>query len=818
MARPKRNARKPTVPKEATPSRGAGFSFSARWAAALLGLLVIIFFHQLVFGGKTFVSPDAEGPVGFVRVGEQSLYRDRVYPLWNPYVFLGMPSFASGAYNPLIYPPDWPLALVQKVLPLPELTWMLLYYFLGGWFLYLLARDWGARREGALIGGAFFIFVPNLVAVGSHGHGSQLVNSAYLPLMLWLSARWIRTGRLAVLAALALAGGFQMLRGHVQICYYTWLAIALYLLVEAVAVARRGALSAWLPRAAAIAGAMALAFGLAAFYNLPLRDYARHSIRGGGPDGGVGMDYATGWSLAPFELPSVVLPGWVGFGGETYWGAMPFTDYPNAYVGIVAAVFLLPAFLANGAPRVFALAMAALALMISFGKHFPLYGLLYDHLPLFNKFRIPVMVILLFHTATALGAAWGWSRVIEEAEQKPARAGPVVRLTLAAAVVIALVFAIGVLGQEMWRESYVRHVTASLGARSAELLQQSGIHVVSDLAAKTHREFVAGIGRACLLGLLAAGVVLAAVRRWAPPPVTSLAALALLLVDLWAIGGRLMTPAIGPKVDRPLDAGRDDVVEFLEKAGPPGSFRIFPLIEFRSNKYAGFAIASAGGYHAAKPRRVQDLIERQMIVNFMWSRLLNIRYWVSDGHIQNGPSYFREVYNGSQVVYENLAALPRATLVGKYRVVTPDSAIVDTIGSGAVDPAEVAFFDHDPGLTLGSVEGAQARIVSYRLNDVTVETESPGPALLRLADTWHPDWEATVDGKPVEILRADYLLRAVPVPAGKHRVEFHFRPRSMRQGLLVSLASLVVILGLFAVDFVRRRRARPPAAPAGETA
>src|SRR5438876_10341024 len=112
------------------------------WAAVILAVLVALFFHEVLFSGKTFVSPDTTAPAGFVRVGEQSLWHDHVYPLWNPYVFLGMPSFASGAYNPLIYPPDWPLALVQKVIPLPDMTWLLIYYLLGGWFFFLLAREW----------------------------------------------------------------------------------------------------------------------------------------------------------------------------------------------------------------------------------------------------------------------------------------------------------------------------------------------------------------------------------------------------------------------------------------------------------------------------------------------------------------------------------------------------------------------------------------------------------------------------------------------------------------------------------------------------
>src|SRR6185436_12993690 len=225
---PDRMAEKKGARREASRAPGKLRPLTTGWAAAVLGLLVIVFFHEVSLQGKTFVSPDATAPAGFARIGEQSLYHDHVYPLWNPFVFLGMPSFASGTYNPLIYPPDWPLALLQKVVPLPDMTWMLLYYFLGGLALYLLAREWGARPEGALIGAVAFVFAPNLVAVGSHGHGSQLVDSAYLPLMLWLATRWMRGGRLSDLGWLALAGGFQMLRGHAQIAFYTWLAVGLY--------------------------------------------------------------------------------------------------------------------------------------------------------------------------------------------------------------------------------------------------------------------------------------------------------------------------------------------------------------------------------------------------------------------------------------------------------------------------------------------------------------------------------------------------------------------------------------------------------------
>jgi len=819
----RREAQKPSRPAARKAPRP--FTLSARWAALVLGLLTVLFFHQLVIGGKTFVSPDTSAPAGFVRMGEQSLYQDHVYPLWNPFVFLGMPSFASGTYNPLIYPPDWPLALLNKVVPLPDMTWMILYYFLGALFLFLLARELGAHPEGALLAAASFMFAPNLVAVGSGGHGSQLVDSAYLPLMLWLAVRWLKRGGLHHLAWLALAGGFQLLRGHVQICFYTWLAIALYVVVEWVAAVatRRADLLPLTGRAAALGVAAGLAFGLAGFYNLPLQDYARWSIRGGSEGGGVGMSYATAWSLAPYELPSVLIPWWVGFGGRTYWGGMPFTDYPNAYLGVVAVLLAVPAFLANGAPRIFALLTATLALIIAFGSHSPLYGFLYDHLPLFNKFRVPVMILILFQLAMALGLAWGWSAIlpggVSRAGEPRARAQRVGRLLIVLAGLLALVLVAGVMGQGAWRSAYVALAT-SLKTGMQQGTPQGALAFTPATAEFVWQKLVSNLGRACLLGLLAIGVAWFARRGKIPAPLASAGVLLLLLIELWPVSAQVMGTFVGDVTERNLEAGRDEVVEFLEKRGPPGTFRILPdPREFQSNRFAGFGIASLGGMHAAKPRLVQDLFDRRLKENLGWLRLLNVAYIVQYGTLPEPSPYLAVVYRrgvalpgarpaGEDSAYvsvtANLVALPRATLVGSYAVVQPAEAILDSVRLATREMGDFTYLEQDPHLQLGPVAGGQVRIASYRLNDVTIDVETPGPALLRLADEWYPDWTARVDGRPTPVLRADYLLRAVQVPAGRHQVVFRFESPAVRRGLLVSLISLVVVLAGFAASWWMR--------------
>jgi hypothetical protein len=277
-------------------------------------------------------------------------------------------------------------------------------------------------------------------------------------------------------------------------------------------------------------------------------------------------------------------------------------------------------------------------------------------------------------------------------------------------------------------------------------------------------------------------------------------------------GAQLGLPIhLGARLD--LEVGRNDTVRWLEQAGPPGTFRILPIDEWQSNRFAGFGIASLGGYHAAKPRLVQDLLDRQVQGFFRWQRLLNLRFILIQRMYQELPDYLQTAYEGqTNIVLENMLALPRATVVGAYEVVQPDTAIIDSITFGRTDVADITYLAEDPQLELGPVDGATAQIVSYRLNDVTVRVDTPGPALLRLADLWYPDWKATVDGAPAPVLRADYALRAVPVPAGTHEVVFRYESSAVRNGLTLSIVSLLLILALIGAGIWQARRDRTTAA------
>ncbi|MEO6462025.1 MAG: hypothetical protein ABIP29_03030 [Candidatus Eisenbacteria bacterium] len=791
-------------------TRGAGVTGSGRGPrlgptgiAALVYLVVVLLaFHAVVFGGLTFVSPDTTAPLGFVRVGEESLWKHGVYPLWNPYVFGGMPSFASGAYNPLIYPPDWPVALVQKVLPLPDVSWMLLYYFLAGLGTFILARHWGATQGGALVAGLAFMITPNLIANGAHGHGSQLVNEAYLPWMLWLTSRLWRDGRALDCGLLALLVGFQLLRGHVQIAYYAWLAIGLLSLFE---FARRvtqkeGARQAG--RSIMLLGvAMGLGFALSAFFSLPIREYAQHSIRGLGEGGGLKYDYATGWSFSPVETLTFLVPGALGFGVPTYWGTMPFTDFPN-YMGLA---ILALAFLAVAAGRRayhvgFLLVLGAFALLVSFGKHSAFYDFLFNNLPYFNKFRVPVMILVVFQLSVALLAGFGLTAV-EDATRDPALRRRVFPWAAGVTALVALLWLTGLM-PDVWKQGYEAAALASRPGMDSGAIEQG------------YRAMVGDIVRVALLALIALSAVLATLRGMIRPGVAAAIVGVITLIDLTVVNQRVLGPVLGPPRQLSAASERDDVIDFLVARKAEGEFRVLPVREFQSNRYAGFGIATLGGYHAAKTALFQRFLDadsgRAVQSPGAW-RLLNVKYIIVPGLLPPEAG-FREVFRGAeQVVYEFPGALPRATLVPAYRVAPRDSHLV-VFRDPRHDAAQVTLLTEAPGIV--PVPGGTARITEYGLNQVKVETETPGPSILRLADLDFPGWRVTIDGRPAKPLSADFLTRAVAVPAGRHVVVWEFHDPAFERGLTISIVAFVAILLLLLGSWWRGRRPRRSGAPA----
>ncbi len=771
-------------------------------ALVLFGLALGAVFHEVAWRGLVFLAADYEAPSYFAAAGKRALAAGE-YPLWNPYLFLGMPSYASLCFTPWVFPPAEVLAWLGRLPLTPPLVWLLVYYVLAGYGVFVLLRALGCGFWPAWLGGALFMLTPHLVSMGVFGHGSKLASVAFLPWLLWAALRLRHARRrLAWTALLALLVGLQLLRGHPQIGFYGLVMLALFAAVEILASLRQAAeRRAALRFAAALGAALALGGALAAVLLLPVRGYAPDSIRGRAAGGGATYEFATGWSQSPGEVATFVLPAAFGFGEATYVGSMPFTNFPHylgqgaLLFGVCAGIFL------RGRSLVFLGVLLLGSLLVSFGKHAPfVYDLLYAHLPYFNKFRVPVMILVLFQLGTSVAAGLGWAALRGEASAHVRwRRQPSLRGIAGGALVAAGVLLLGGLARS---GSIADKVAGS------ERLPAAARAPYANVARRLLRDDAV---RVAVLLALHAAVVAAVLRRRLPADMTGALVALLAVLDLSVVDRRMVHPErtwpglasrVGPA---PEEAGASGLAKFLGMAqqDAPAPARILPLGElFTSNEWMSQGVASVGGYHPAKPARVQALFEAEgLLTSPPVLDMLCVRYVVTPQRLQGWPE---PAYAGPEgFAYAQQGNLPRAWLVGAARSLPSQDCVA---ALRQLDPRREVLLENALDLQLDAQVQGEASVRTFTANRIEIEVQASGPALLVLSEAYHPNWRARVNGAAKPVQPANCLLRAVAVPAGKSAVVFEYVDPALRAGLVSTGSAAALVVLLLLLGLVQRRR------------
>jgi hypothetical protein len=543
------------------------------------------------------------------------------------------------------------------------------------------------------------------------------------------------------------------------------------------------------------------------------------------------------------ELITLVVPGGLGFGGQTYWGTMPFTDYPNAYMGILTLFFAgFGLWVCRGRGMGVFVALFLVSIIVALGSNTFVYELLYRFLPFWKKFRVPVMILVLAHLAGAAMMAMGLTALLGAAGEKPQRREPaakgdrgaakgdraakgarsaaagvgVVSLlrTKAIAGVVALVLLLLLAGplRDWYKDLFVASPRIASYLSAGRLRQQDAFALGDQAARRAHSDLARNVALVTLA--TAAGVML--VRRRLPAPLFLAGITVLVAVDLVPIGRQVLAPVTQPRAVLERVTRPDDATRFLEAQGPE-PFRIFPLEEFTSNRFATFGIASVGGYHAAKPAAYQQLMSaagidtRRIFMSEHGLRLLDwlgVRYLVTRQAIPESER-FRLAHSGEWRVYENTGASPRAFLVGEAEVLPPGEPTLARLTHPDFDPLATALVDRDPGTLTGPGEVGRVDFLRYDLNGMELEVETAGAALLVLTEGYDPGWRAWVDDGEQEILRVDHAFRGVRIEPGRHRVRFAYVDARLRAGLALSIGAALVIAALIGLGAWRARGLRP---------
>ena len=827
-----------------------------RWVltAGVLLIFLAVLYPEPMFQGKVFQSADSSNAEAFSAVGEASLAEGH-YPLWNPYLFGGMPTFGSTAFVKYIYPVTAVFNFLQGTLGFPPMTWMLGHLLFGGLGMAWLLGRWKLPLGAVLLGAVAFLLFPRIVAWGVHGHGTKLGAAMYLPWILGWALRVLDGRGWRAVGMTGLLLGLQLLRSHPQITYYTLLTVgwlALWLTVFPAEEWTRPKTPRWRwLRLGQLGLGLGLGFMIGAILLLPVHEYSGLSIRGqdtaGG--GGVGLDYATAWSLAPAEMGTFVLPAAAGFGKATYMGHMPFTDYPN-YFGILLLVLALVGFW-HGARSWFGalLSLALLALLVSFGNFgFGFYELLYDHLPFFNKFRVPSMILVLTALAVALLAARGvtaWIRCLQ-AEGDSTVSWPlgdrrVLPGVLALTGLIILLLGMSGAGREGYLSS-LQTMAAQSGKQAADVLLKEAWYL--------QKSSLIRIG---LLLLTAGAAFWASVRqpgRLAPALPWIL--LVLVGMDLGGINRLIVNPDQGLFSVARDSQGRGQLVTAppllqtprtvrAEQSGPAADQlakltehdRLWPLGQYSAgNFWMADRIRSLGGYHPAKLAGFEQIRRRLFdqqqpsghLASWLAGRVVVFDRALSDNDLgfleQVGARLVPEGANvAAPFIYRNISALPRARLVSRWLPVEalPEKdalePFLDALAAGAIDYREVVHLNARPDPEPAEAPGdlPPPVFLTDGLDEVVLEVDIPRSALLLLADMNAPGWAVEIDGQPAQLLTADLVLRAVALPAGRHEVRFHFSDPAVGRGLALTIAGVLLALALVIWPLVAARLGKKPA-------
>ena len=780
-------------------------------------LITLLFFGPVFLENKTLRQEDIVQGQGITKVTKDYNASHDDVALWNPRLFGGMPTYLVG----LNYGGDVVLNQLQNVfslwLPRPSSI-----FFKSMLCFYILLLVFRVRPYLAIAGAlAYGLSTFAVISLGA-GHNWKVEAMAYMPLVLAGVHTAFTRNYLWGFALTALAMALEIDSNHPQITYYL-LFIVIFYGVSALVYAARGNR---LPEFFKTVGVLLLAVLLAVGANLgrmwTTYEYSTYSQRGpseltavestdGTEAANTARDYAFQWSNRKMEALTLLIPNFFGGAsnldigtdselGEvllannvprqqmqqytsnapTYWGGKPFTGGP-VYVGaIIVFLFVLGCFIVEGRYRYWLLAITIFSIILSWGKFFPAFNyLLFDILPLYNKFRTVEMTLVMAMLAMPLLGFLALEKIISDptAPDLPKKLlyafGGVAGL-----LVLVIVFA---------------GVADFSSARDAGQPQPFVDALQSD-----RESLMRGDAFRSLFFVAAAFALLYFyLKAKVSYPILTLALGLLIAFDLGLVDKRhFNSDSFVRNPARNVMTATEADQFIIEQRQPHDRVLNLQVSPFQNGTTSYFH-ASIGGYHAAKLKRYQDVIDRHLSgeINALVSDLQSGKKDFSGKEALNMLNT-RFVMAGPtpNAVIENPQALGSAWLVENVKKVdNPDQEIAAIDGTNLENTAVVdqsKFEVDDTYNAAGTI-----RLVTAEPNTMVYEADVPGQSLAVFSEVYYPKgWTATIDGQEVPILRANYVLRALEIPQGQHTIRFQFAPRSYEIGNSVTIGASVLLV------------------------
>lgn len=817
---------------------------------AILAFIVIsfIYFFPAITEDRILFQHDTVAGAGAGQEAKEYYERTGERTRWTNALFGGMPTYQMSPS----YDSTEPLTFVQKVyhLFLPNYVWLTFIMMLG---FYILLRAFGIPAWLAGLGGIIWGFSSYFFILIAAGHIWKFITLAYIPptiagIVLAYRKKYLLGG---IITALFMA--MQILSNHVQMTYY-FLFVILFMVGAFFEDAwRKKELHQFFKATGVliVAGLIGVSINLSNLYHT--YEYSKETMRGKSElkyegaaakqtSSGLNRDYITQWSYGIGETFSLLVPNVKGGASvplsrsekamekanpmysslysqlTQYFGDQPMTSGP-VYVGaFVLMLFILGCFIVKGPMKWALLGATIFSILLSWGKNFMgLTDFFIDYIPMYNKFRAVSSILVIAEFTIPLLAILTLKEILTKPELLKEKL-KYIYISFGLTGGLALLFAIA---PRLFFPTYIpgNEMAALQNALPADQLspiianlEEMRVHLFTSDAWRSF--FIVTIGTLLLLAYNAKKLK----ATW------TVAAIALLcLGDMWSVNKRyLYDEQFIPKSEQTATFRKTQTDELILQ-DPSLDYRV---LNFAGNTFeennTSYWHKSVGGYHAAKLRRYQEMIDHHIAkemqaayqevataggqmdsvnaAKFPVLNMLNTKYFI-----------FPAGQQGQTVPIENPYTFGNAWFIDKIQYVNNANEEIDAIGQ--VDLQQTAIVDSKFKEALKGVnEGykdslSTIRLTNYEPNQLVYETSSPQDGIVVFSEIYYPGWTATIDGKPADIARADYILRAMNVPAGKHTIEMRFDPQSLHitEGIAYGAMALLLV-GVIILIWIYRKK------------
>ena len=810
-------------------------------------LLVVIIFAVISFAyffpadvdGRILYRHDASAGRGAGQ--ETAEYHERTGKVsrWTNATFSGMPTYQTAPSYKSVS------VLNQAVkayhLWLPENVWYVFAYLLG---FYILLRAYDFRRALAVLGSIIWAFSSYFFIIIAAGHIWKVMALAYLPPLIAGIVLSYRGKYLWGFIVTAIFAAFEVDANHVQMTYY-YLFIILFMIIAYLVDAVRKKTMKQFMKATAVCAAGALIGVLMNISNLyHTWQYAQESMRGKSElvkknaanqtNSGLDRDYITQWSYGVDETWTLLVPNTKGgasvpLAANTeamkiadpnfmqiyqqlgqYWGEQPGTSGP-VYVGaFVLMLFVLGLFIVKGPTKWALLAATVLSVLLSWGRNFmPFTNFFLDYIPMYSKFRTVASILVIAEFTIPLLAMMTLKKIVDEPDILTKKI-KYVYISFGLTAGIALLFAL--MPTLFFSDFISSSEMQALKSIPAEYLTP----LLSNLRSIRESIFTADCWRSFWIIVIGTLCLFLYKMKKLRVEFMMIAITVLCLADMWQVNKRYLND--GMFVEKSVREQAQPMTQ-TDRQILQDKALDYRVLNFASNTFneneTSFYHKSIGGYHAAKLRRYQELIDAYISPE-MQKTMPAIAQAGGDMTKVNGNSIFPvlnmlnakyfivPLQSNQTVAIQNPYVYGNAWFVDKITYVKNANEELDKLGQ--LDLRHEAVADARFRSQLGESKAQDStsivKITAYEPNQLTYDVRSATGGIVVFSEIFYPEWTATVDGKAVELGRVNYVLRALHVDKGHHTVVLTFDPKSVKQTETVAYLSygvllLVVLLGVY---------------------